>query len=120
MLNDKDQAEEKEDHPTSLSLAPKEPAGAKHAPELPEHRNPRTAHRVQSKPFDIIKKPAASHAPEQSPTKPKTVAPPKQPIKKDENKDKITEHALSHGPFKAHRDPFSIDFEKVAAQRAAK
>ena len=32
----------------------------------------------------------------------------------------ISERDLSMGPFKARRDPFSIDFEKIAARRAAK
>ena len=32
----------------------------------------------------------------------------------------IAERDLSKGPFQARRDPFSIDFERIAAERAAK
>ena len=32
----------------------------------------------------------------------------------------ISEADLSMGPFQARRDPFSIDFEKIAAERASK
>ena len=59
--------------------------------------------------------------PVQKPPKKKKRKSTKQGKRKEEKKDVIPQADLAApGAFQARRDPFSIDFEKIALQRAAK
>ena len=110
MLDNKDDHVEQ---PKSLSLQPWEPEGAKHITSFLEKEATRSAPSEQKKPFEPV-----VTAKQSSPVLTRDVAPQVQTI--EEKSDMISEVDLSMGAFNPRRDPFSIDFEKIAGERAAK
>ena len=102
-----------------MDLKPKAPKNIKHVVDLPVQDPPSDKKKSEKK---KKKKKAKKTKPEVTETKALT----KKPKYPDQHHFEVSKDAIppvdltSPGAFSTHRDPFSIDFEKIAMRRAAK
>lgn len=115
-----DHAEEHTEAPVPhhMDLKPKQPKkpAVKHVTDLPEPEAPQKKSKKETS--EKKKKSEKSKAKDK---KSKQTKEDQKPKRKEEKKDFIPKaDQISPTAFKARRDPFSIDFEKIALQRSAK